>query len=198
MKFSMAVPTSTLIGVHPDNPFLVCVIEQAKKHRKRMTLVGGRLRLPRQTHLTCLVDEFDEEAGGAGATLTDIRLWAIKTDPYSDVREVTLGKLTHETCDSFLSGVPVIGHYGAPDHIYLAKVIGTPFPKDGEAKECKFFDVRDLSCTNNEEESCFGAQHDLILIVYRLFLEGRPVEIDDFTDFQKLRAKLLAILEQES
>lgn len=191
MSFSMAVPTSTVIGRHPQNPYLVCVITHARKHRRRKTLVGGRVELPGQTHDQCVVAEFGQEAGGKGATLTNIKLWAIKTDPNSDVRESTLGKLTHETCAPELADLPVLGHYGAPDHIYLADVLGEPFPFDGEATKCEFVDVRQIACTETEAESLYGAQQDLVLIVYRMYLEGRQVEIEDFTDFQKLRAMLL-------
>lgn len=196
MSFSIAVPTSTVIGRHPDNPYLVCVITHAKKHGKRKTLPGGRVELPAQTHYECVCAEFGQEAGGKGATLANVKLWAIKTDPFSDVRESTLGKLTHETCAPELAKVAVVGHYGAPDYIYLADVVGEPFPLDGEATKCEFIDVRDIVCTATESESGFGAQQDLVLIVYRMFLEGRQVEIDDFTDFQKLRANLLKTWEQ--
>jgi hypothetical protein len=153
--------------------------------------VGGRVELPGQTHDQCVVAEFAQEAGGKDATLTNLQLWAIKTDPQSDVRESTLGKLTHKTCPRELADVPVVGHYGAPDYIYLADVVGEPYPCDGEATKCEFVDVRQITCTETEAESLYGAQQDLVLIVYRMFLQGRQVEIEDFTDFQKLRAKLL-------
>ncbi len=192
MPFSISVPTSTIIAATAHDPHKVWVIEQAKKHRKRMTLVGGRVELPRQTHLQCAFEEWGQEAGGKGATLIDLQLFATKTDPYSDVRPSTLGKLTHETCAPELRDVEVTGHYGAPDEIYWGRVDGEASPKDGEAKQCLLIDVRDIRCTETEEESRFGAQHDLILIVYRLFLYGRSVDKEDFSNFSALRARLLA------
>lgn len=198
MTFSFAVPTSSVIALNPTNAFEVNVIEQTKKHKGRLTLVGGRVELPRQNHLQCIHDEWDQEAGGMGATLKDCRLWAIKTDPYSDVRTSTLGKLTHETCAPELFQVPVTGHYGAPDHLFVASVVGTPYPKDGEAKRCFYFDVRNLTITEDEADSQFGAQQDLILAVYRLHLEGRAVEVDDFVDFVALRKKVLGLLSARS
>jgi hypothetical protein len=194
MSFSFAVPTSSVIARGPSSPFEVCVIEQTKKHNSRLTLVGGRVELPRQTHLSCICDEWEQEAGGKGAKIEGVSLWAIKTDPYSDVRISTLGKLTHDTCPVEHRDLPVTGHYGVPDHLYLATVSGTPYPKDGEAKRCFFFDVRNLKITDDEKDSQFGAQHDLVLAVYRLFLSGRAVVADDFADFVALRKKLPALL----
>lgn len=195
MTFSIAVPTSTVIARHPDDPYLVCVITHAKKHGKRKTLVGGRVELPAQTHEECIHTEFGQEAGGKGATLTNVKLWAIKTDPYSDVRDSTLGKLTHGRCAAELADVAVTGHYGSPDHIYLADVVGEPFPLDGEATKCEFIDVREITCTVEPCLSTYGAQQDLVLIVYRMFLEGRQVRVDDFNDFHELRAMLLETAE---
>jgi hypothetical protein len=194
MTFSLAVPTSSIIAYHPDDKYLVAVLEQAEKHRGRLTIAGGKIELPRQNARQCAVEEFDQECGGKGCTLDDIKLWAIKTDPYSDVRESKLGKLTHNLCPELLRDVPVIGHYGAPDHIYTASAIGTPYPKDGEAKQCFFFDVRTIEITADEKDSKFGAQQDLYLAVYRLYLDGRAVEPDDFVDFNALRHKLPGLL----
>jgi hypothetical protein len=186
-RFSISVPTSTVIAVDPGDPFKVCVIEQVKKHNRRLTLVGGRVELPGQNFLDCALAEWDQEAGGAGAILVNPVLWAVKTDPQADVRDSTLGKLTHETCEQGLRAVPVRGHYGVPDCLYVAPVLGTPAPKDGEAKSCFFFDIRDLDVTETSEQSRFGANHDLILEVYRLHLLGRPVQPDDFADSRRLR-----------
>jgi hypothetical protein len=188
--FPYLVPTSSLIAVHPDDPFQVCVIEQTQKHKGRLTLVGGRVEMHRQNHLQCALEEWGQEAGGLGATLVAPKLWAIKTDAYSDVRPSTLGKLTHGLCSEHLLETPVIGHYGAPDYIYVATVNGTPSPKDGEAKRCLFVDVRSIPCTATEEESRFGAQHDLVLLLYRLHLAGRAVSNADLADFKELRIKL--------
>src|SRR4029453_11739283 len=146
------------------------------------TLVGGRVELPAQDHMTCALVEWDQEAGGKGAILVNPRLWAVKTDPKADIRESTLGKLTHELCPEELRAVPVHGHYGVPDCLYIAPVLGTPAPKDGEAKRCFYFDIRELDVTETMEQSRFGANHDLILEVYRLSLLGRPVEPEDFAN----------------
>jgi len=191
MTFSISVPTSSVIAHLDGDPHQVCVIEQCQKHKGRLTLVGGRVELPKQGHLQCALDEWDQEAGGHGAKLLQPKLWAVKTDPYSDVRHSTLGKLSHNTCPEHLRDTACVGHYGAPDHLYLAAVSGTPHPQDGEAKRCFYFDVRQLQVTEREEDSLFGAQHDLILAVYRLHLAGRPVTNDDFSDFKALRQKLL-------
>ncbi len=195
MSFSISVPTSSVIAHLADDPFKVCVIEQTVKHKGRLTLVGGKVELPRQSHFACAIDEWDQEAGGLGATLSGVRLWAVKTDPYSDVRPSTLGKLTHDLCPEELRSTPCIGHYGTPDHIFTASVVGTPAPKDGEAKRCFFFDVRDLQIGADESESRFGAQHDIVLAIYLLHLLGRPVEREDMTDFKRLRSVLPAMFE---
>src|SRR4029453_19392287 len=118
-RFSISVPTSTVIAIDPGDPYRVCVIEQVKKHGGRLTLVGGRVELPAQDHMTCALVEWDQEAGGKGAILVNPRLWAVKTDPKADIRESTLGKLTHELCPEELRAVPVHGHYGVPDRLHI-------------------------------------------------------------------------------
>lgn len=194
MTFSIVVPTSSVIAVKPNDPYQVCVIEQNGKHKGRLTLVGGKVIMPSQTHLQCALEEWDQEAGGKQAKLHDVALWAIKTDAHSDVRPATLGKLTHDLCPAAERSLPVTGHYGVPDYLYLAKVEGEPYPLDGEAKSCIFIDVRDVKWTATEAESRYGAQHDLILMVYRLYLAGRPVDFADFADFRALRANLRELL----
>ncbi len=53
---------------------------------------------------------------------------------------------------------------------------------------CIFIDVRSIATpTADEAHSKFGAQHDLILLVYLLNLLGRPVDPTDFADMSKLR-----------
>jgi hypothetical protein len=188
----ITVPTSSIIAVRANDPYKVCVIEQNGKHNDRLTLVGGKVIMPEQTHEQCAYEEWDQEAGGRSAKLKGLSLWAVKTDEHSDVRPTTLGKLTHDLCPAELRTLPVVGHYGAPDYIYLANVEGEPYPLDGEAKQCIFIDVREVEVTETEKESRFGAQHDLILAVYRLYLEGRPVDNRDFSDFTLLRRMLLS------
>lgn len=195
MTFSIVVPTSSVIAVSADDAYKAWVIEQNGKHKGRLTLVGGKVIMPEQTHEQCALEEWDQEAGGKGAKLHDMKLWAVKTDAHSDVRQATLGKLTHDLCPESLRAAVVTGHYGCPDYLYLAKVEGEPFPFDGEAKSCKLIDVRDVPWTETEAESRYGAQHDLILMVYRLWLSGRPVDVSDFTDFRALRAKLRDLLD---
>lgn len=194
MTFSIVVPTSSVIAVSADDAYKAWVIEQNGKHKGRLTLVGGKVIMPEQTHEQCALEEWDQEAGGKGAKLHDVKLWAVKTDAHSDVRQATLGKLTHDLCPESLRATVVTGHYGCPDYLYLAKVEGEPFPFDGEAKSCKLIDVRDVPWTETEAESRYGAQHDLILMVYRLWLSCRPVDVSDFTDFRALRAKLRDLL----
>lgn len=185
------VPTSTVIAYHKDSPYLVYLIRQAKKHKKRMTLVGGRCELPDQTHLDCIRDEWKQEAGGQNATLKNLRHWATKTDRDADPRETTLGKLTGNKCPKKLINQPVLGLYGCPDEIYLAEVDGTPFPSDGEATECILYDVRDLLISADESYSEFGAQHDLLLALYCRHLNGKPVDHNFLSDMFRLRIKLL-------
>lgn len=186
----IAVPTATVIGICPDDEHRVWVIQhQDTKHAGRLTLVGGRLE-PNQTFLDCILAEWEQEVGGKGATIFDINEWSTKTDPYSDVRVSTFGKLTHNRCDEAHCGIKVIGLYGLPDKIFTAKVRGTPFPKDGEAKQCLLVDLREMALAPTLEESAFGAAHDVILYAYKMSLSGRPIIDADFTDLTKLRASL--------
>lgn len=195
--FPYLVPTSTVIALHPDDPFQVCVIEQVVKHKGRLTLVGGRREMHHHSHIQTARAEWNEEAGGKGARLVNVRLWAVKTDEHTDVREVTLGKVTFDRCPQQMRAQPVLAHYGAPDYIYLATVKGEPYPADGEASRCMFIDVRSIATpTAAEAHSKFGAQHDLILLVYLLNLLGRPVDPTDFADMSKLRKKLTKAIGQ--
>lgn len=190
------VPTSTVIAYEKNNPYLVYVIRQAKKHMKRLTLVGGRCELPEQSHLDCIRDEWIQEAGGKGATLKRLRHWASKTDRYADPRESTLGKLAGKNCPTHLINEPALGLYGSPDEIYLAEVNGTPHPSDGEATECLAFDVRDIRITTEPVDSQFGAQHDLVLALYCRHL-AKHIRIihEDLSDMAKLRLTLLHLQE---
>ncbi len=184
------VPTSTIIAHHKDNPYRVYVIEQAKKHNGRLTLVGGRCELPAQDHETCIKEEWVQEAGGKGATLTGLRFWLAKNDRFADPRKTTLGKVTSNQCPKRLINQPVLGLYGCPDAIFIAAVEGEPYPNDGEAKQCLLIDVREIVITETPEQSKFGAQHDLLLALYRQYLDRKiyfePVEpISDMADFRR-------------
>jgi hypothetical protein len=199
----MAVPTSTAIAIDAEDPHRVCVIEPTdkSKHGGRPTLIGGKVKLGLQTHVECLHAEFAEEAGGLGAYLENVSLFAIKTDAGSDVREVTLGRVTDNACPDELRQARVLASYGAPDHVYLGTVCGVPAPGHDvsgkvEAKRCYYFDVRRVIVAPTAAQSAFGAQMDLYLAVYRLHLAGRPVEIDDFADLTSLRARLPALIRQ--
>lgn len=187
------VPTSTIIPHHFDDPYKVYLIEQAVKHDGKQTLVGGRREFPGQSHAECAIDEWDQEAGGKGATLINLRFWLDKKDLSVDVRKGTLGQFAGKTCPKHLVNEPAIGLYGSPDAIYIAAVQGTPHPKDGEAKQCLLMDVRDLVITETAEQSKFGAQHDLLLGLYRYYLDknqyvGSGTNLEDMS---KLRTFLL-------
>ncbi len=194
-QLSIGVATSTVIALDANDAFRVCLIQQAKKHRQRKTLVGGK-RTGSDSHEDTAIGEFSQEAGGENATLRNVRLWAVKTDRLADVRTVSLGRATDDLCPPELASLEVIAHYGYPDYIYTAVVEGTPAPKDGEAKNVVWMDVRDIVITEREEDSTFGAQHDLILAAYRYALEGDS-RIGDLaihlSDMNSLRTLLLSI-----
>lgn len=193
------VPTSSVIAYHERDPYKVWLIEQAKKHRGRLTLVGGRCELPKQTHETCINEEWQQEAGGEGpdgtaAELTCLQYFLTKNDRFADPRQTTLGKVTGGNCPKELLDQPVLGLYGSPDAIYLGRVIGTPYPNDGEAKQCVLFDIRQLVITETADESKFGAQHDLLLGLYRRFLDRKFAgQIEMLSDMNELRRSLLSI-----
>ncbi len=196
----IAVPTVTVLATHPEDPFLVSVIKhQPTKHNGRRTLVGGKFKLRGvTTPLEQAHTEWAEEAGGAGATLENVELWAIKLDHNADVRQVPLKKSTDGDCPSWLEGVTTTAYFGTPDRIYTATVKGTPAPVTGEGDDlaesvkCEWVDVRSLQLTCEEHQSKFGAQHDLIMKVYCHVLEGRwTLKPGDFEDFEALRLRLL-------
>ncbi len=198
----IAVPTVTVLAVHPKDPFKVAVIKhQPTKHKGRRTLVGGKFQL-RGTNspLQQAHQEWAEEAGGKGATLENVELWAIKLDHNADVRQVPLKKSTDGDCPSFLEGVTTTAFFGTPDRIYTATVKGTPAPVKGEGADlaesvkCEWVDVRSLQLTAEEHQSHYGAQHDLIMKVYCHVLENRwTLKPSDFEDFETLRNRLLEI-----
>lgn len=191
LAFSLAVPTSTVIGYRPEAPHMICVLEHAQKHNGRLTLPGGK-RTGAVTHLQCAINEFDEEVGGSGASLFDIELLFVKADPLADVRRVSLAKATDNRCPQSLKNIIVTAFYGYPDYIYRAAVSGEPSPKDGEAKSVRWFDINDLVIEASPEASIFGAQHDLIIYQYRKYLQGALVSSVEFADLAIMRSEILA------
>ncbi len=191
----VAAPTATIIAADASDPYFVWVLKPTAKHNGKLVLPGGKIELHTgQTPRQCAIDEFSQEAGGQGAYLENLKLFALRSDPYGDVREVSLAKVTNESGPKEDRNKPVIAYYGAADSIFLAAVIGVPAPKDGEAKEFLQINVCEIACSKTPEESRFGAQHDLILLLYRLYLSGRPVQLDDLEDLTALRKRLPTLL----
>ncbi|MBI5171737.1 MAG: NUDIX hydrolase [Candidatus Melainabacteria bacterium] len=193
----VAAPTATIIAADANDPYYVWVLRPTAKHNGKLVLPGGKIELhAKQSPRQCAIDEFNQEAGGQGAYLKDLKLFALRFDPYGDVREVSLAKVTNESGPPEDKNKPVIAYYGTADSIFLAEVIGVPAPKDGEAKEFLRIDVREIESSATPEESRFGAQHDLVLLLYRLYLDGRPVQLEDLEDLAALRAKLPTLLKE--
>lgn len=192
-QLAIGVPTSTIIARRAeDDWFNVCVIKHSAKHRQRITLIGGK-RTGEATHEDTAKEEFAQEVGGLDATIHGLSLWAVKSDRLCDVREVTLGRVTDEHCPPHLSDIKVTAYYGYPDYIYTGVIEGTPSPNDGEAQDVTWIDVRDIVITEHEEDSQFGAQHDLVLALYRWWVEhfGGLDENRLLSDFKQLRATLI-------
>lgn len=188
------VPTSTVLGTDPLNPYLVWAIQhQLTKHNGRLTFPGGKCT-GGVSHLQCAENEWDEEVGGKGSKVVALDLFATRTDPNADVRRVTWKKATDGHCPADRATELVTAHYGSPDLIYTGIVTGVPTPKDGEARACVLVDVRSLRPTRDEEDSTFGAQHDLIAMVYRLVLDGLA-KVEDFNwgDLNAMRLQLLVL-----
>lgn len=193
----VAAPTAAIIATDANDPHYVWVLRPTAKHNGKLVLPGGKIELhAKQSPRQCAIDEFNQEAGGQGAYLKNLQLFALRSDPYGDVRNVNLSKVTNASGPEEDKTKPVIAYYGTADSIFLAEVIGVPAPKDGEAKEFLRLDVRQIECSATPEESRFGAQHDLVLLLYRLHLAGRPVQLQDLEDLTALRAKLPALLKE--
>lgn len=191
----VAAPTATVIAAESAEPHFVWVLKPTNKHNGRLVLPGGKIELQaHQSPRQCALDEFDQEAGGNGACLQNLKLFAVRTDPYGDVRSVSLAKVTNESGPEQDQDKTVVAFYGTADSVFLGEVIGTPAPKDGEAKQFYRIDVREIECAATPDESKFGAQHDLILLLYRLYLSGRPVALEDLEDLTALRAKLPTLI----
>ncbi len=167
-----AIPTVTIIGCHPDNPYKVAMLKPANnKHRGKPVLCGGRINLPDQEKpWVAALREFNEEMGGKGAKLENMEHWATRTDPYAEPREKRLHEITPGTEVNVAAGtLPVTAYYACPDYIFTAVVRGEIWPRDGEAEECFWYDFNGFGVAETPEKSIFGGQHDLILGVY--FLE---------------------------
>ncbi len=179
---SIAIPTVTVVACHPQDHLKVLLVKSVNKHDGRLVLVGGCLNLQNcELPRRAVVREFTKEVGGKGATLEDLTFWTVKSDPYLDVRASTLGKLTHDRCQPGVTSLEVAGHYGCPDWLFVGKVVGEPFPKDGEVEDCVWFDLRDLQISANPLDSQFGADHDLILGFYKFMKDWRlPPDIEEF------------------
>ena len=196
--FLYYVPTTTIIAKHPGNPFLVCALRPTDKHNGKLVLPGGRFEASGQTitdktaesFMQTGIRELDEEVA---LQLEHPTVFAVKTDPTADVRNVTLGKVTFNNCPFELADKKIVAAYGVPDVIIEGVAIGTPEAKDGEAKEVLWIDIREQALAPSSDESAWGANHDLIIEVYLRKLSGTwTVDPSDFLDVTELRTKLLA------
>lgn len=170
-KAHITVATSTVIARDPKNYNRVVVLEPTDKHDGKLVLPGGRLEHHRgKSHRDCILEEWGQECGGKGATISEVKFWTVATDPNRDIREnpkITVGKLTHGRIDGEAGAIEVVGHYGSPDHLFLAMCNGEPAPKDGEAKRCFFLDLNETDPLSNLDK--FGAGMGVILACYKLW-----------------------------
>ncbi len=195
----IAPPTSTLIAVseHSEHQVWVLRVDPEKHPGKTWGLVGGKLKLKdRQTARDCILTEFQEEAGGQGARLVNLRRMVIATYPYRDMRNVSLARATDKSGPAQDADHPVVACYGAVDTVWIATVLGTPAPKDGETKAYESLDVRKIHCAPTQADSLFCAGHDLFILGYYLRLLGVELDEDDYSDFENLRARIPGLIEK--
>jgi ADP-ribose pyrophosphatase YjhB (NUDIX family) len=184
------IPTATVIGCRPDNPYLVLLIKHLPtKHRGRWTLPGGRIDGD-EGWLACAVREWFEEVGGLGATLGSILLFCCATDPRRDSRIKTLGDLENGQCHWLLRKVKTRGVYGYVDYFVTAQINGIPAPNPDtpEAEVCEYRDVREMRFFKNPDQGEIAAGHDVILWLYRRWRQtGQQPTFVEMSDFQSIR-----------
>lgn len=196
--FLYFVPTTTIIAKHPDNPYLVCALRPRDKHNGKLVLPGGRFEanstaITEGTAESLLHTGLRELGQEVSLGLENATLFTVKTDPTADVREVTLGKVTFLNCPPELVDLKITAAYGVPDVIIEGVAVGSPAPKDGEAKEVLWINSREQVLAASPDESLWGASHDLIVEVYlRKLLGTWTVDPSDFLDVTELRRILLA------
>lgn len=185
MNYHVSVPTSTVIGIKPENKFLVLMIRPTDKHEGKLVLPGGRWKIGQQVGHNAAVSEWFEEVGGEGSTIEEESLFllGVASDPNRDIREILFSKFQHLPPEEVKNDFLVTAHYGCPDSIYIAHVLGEPHPNDGEAKECQWVDIRKV------DQGEIGAGHDVVVQGYLEFLLSGKRQLPDFSDFTKFRRK---------
>jgi hypothetical protein len=176
--YTVLQSTGTVIGVHPECPWLVAFVKNAPdKHNGRHTLAGGRQQ--DETVMQVLLREFRDEAGGLrgeGARLGRVRIIAVALDRYRDVREKTFGYVSEGRAPEVLSSTVVPFSYGCPDWIGFAPIYGVPAPNiaaatdDGQSErieKVEFLDVRNMHFTVDPAQSFLAAGHDVPVDLYR-------------------------------
>jgi len=176
--YAVLQSTGTIIGVHPDHPYLVGFVSTPDKHQGRPVLPGGRQQ--DESFMNVLIREFSDEAGGLGgkaARLGRVRVIAVALDRYRDVRHgKTFGYVTEGRSQPDLADIVAPFAYGCPDWIGFAPIYGVPAPNaeaataDGQSEsieKVEFLDVRNMAFTLDPAKSFLGAGHDVPVDMYR-------------------------------
>lgn len=145
------VPTVTLVLRLSDNPYQV-VIGWSKKHDKPV-LPGGKIDSDDIVNTNiekcakhAALREIKEEVG---ATVKDLQLLTISSDPESDVRDTTIGalkgSLAAEQWKELPSDMKVKALYGIPDYVFIGEVNLNDIGKTEELYDVAIIDVREAA-----------------------------------------------------
>jgi ADP-ribose pyrophosphatase YjhB (NUDIX family) len=202
--WSVALPTSTAILVKEGgDPGTITAIKwDQSKEGGRLAVPGGKVNLfLRESHVDCIRRELAEELG-SDLRVAKIEMLFTKTDIYSANRPpVSLAKALEDSGRRWLKSlrwitrwIPVDGRYGTPDVIYLVTYSGTP-QCTKEARKIVPFNVRDIEIAADPNKSKWGANHDLIVGLYRLYIEGKTLNWNQLlSDLTALRIELPHLL----
>ncbi len=180
----IAVPTASVIGLRPGNPWEVALFASSKfttrdgSDNPATVIVGGKTEIGRgQTPLQCGIAEWGQEAGGVKKSgdkptsrIANPRLALVISDLIRDVRPgKSFAKITDGHCPPEIADITVDAHYGVPDHIIVGDVEGEVSIDGRELLSWDWVDVRELKPGTLIE--CFGAGHGMVIAAYRAWLE---------------------------
>jgi hypothetical protein len=81
MTLSIATPTATLIGYQENEPHNILVMKLSGA--KKFNFLSGKVDLAsRGSYQAAIQREFSKKCGSQGATLKDLKPFAVATDPY--------------------------------------------------------------------------------------------------------------------
>lgn len=163
-ELHVAVPTTTIIAVRKEDPFMVATFRSVIKHGNKLILPGGRVKVGAHDWLQTGLIEVEEELGIKN--LEDPKFFCLCSNPNRDIKKMTIQKFLDgkEIPVDFSYDIQVIGHFTF-DVVITGKTDAELDPDGEEAAAASYVDVRTIAVED------FALDHGKILLAYRNYLE---------------------------